>query len=189
MKTVFALIMLGAVVACSPAAPPAAPDPAAPDTAAPYAFTAGDPPATPAASAGSADALGSGCAPNADTLPDGAWFGYATRWDAAGIDFDLACFYVGDAAAAQATAHNEEFVNDYYLVNNATTIRRLDVAANATAYRLSTAGGVALERTTYADLVANPGEATASFCPGELCAVWVFVNDGRVTEVMQQFFP
>lgn len=184
MKVVFALIMLGAVTACSQATPPAAPD-----VAASPAFTAGDPPATPAASDRSAGALGSGCAPNADALPDGAWFGYATRWDATGIDFDLACFYVGDAAIAQATARNDEFANDYYLVNDATTIRRLDVAANGTAYRLSAAGGAALERTTYADLAANPGEASASFCPGEQCAIWVFVNDGVVTEVMLQFFP
>ncbi|MGD9815206.1 MAG: hypothetical protein AB7Q23_08360 [Hyphomonadaceae bacterium] len=184
MRAVVALILLGAA-ACAPAAPPAPTGSAdAP------AFTAGDPPATPGAIATGAGALGSGCAPNAGALPDGAWFGYATRWDAAGLDFDLACFYTGDAAVAQAAAHNDESPppNDYYLVNDATTIRRLEVAADVTAYRLSTANSVDLERTTYAGLIADPGSARA-FCPGEGCAIWVFVNDGRVTELMLQFLP
>lgn len=185
MRAVLASILLTAVAACSPAAPPATTD-----SAARALFTAGDPPETPAATAASAGALGSGCAPSADTLPDGAWFGYATRWDAAGLDFDLACFYVGDAAVAQAAAHNDESPppNDYYLVNDATTIRRLDVAANVTAYRVSPANAVDLERTTYAGLIADPGSARA-YCPGAGCAIWVFVNDGRVTELMLQFFP
>ncbi len=173
----FALIVLGAVAACSPAAPPVNNT----ESATPPAFTAGDPPATPAASAGSAGALGSGCAPNADVLPDGEWFGAVARWDAAGIDFDLQCFYVGDAAAAQAEAHNEEFVNDYYLVNDSATIRRLTVAPDAIAYRLSATNGVDLERTTYADLIANTEPENAQ--------IWVFINDGKVTEVMMQFFP
>ncbi len=186
MKSLFALIMLGAVVACSQGVPP----PATPDAAAPATFTAGDPPLTPEAVAGSGGALGSGCAPNADALPDGAWFGYATQWDAAGIDFDLACFYVGDAAVAQATAHNDESPppNDYYLVNEASASRRLDVAANVVAYRLPAAGGADLERTTYAAFIANTS-ASPTICPGQSCAIWVFVNDGRVTEVMSQFFP
>jgi hypothetical protein len=185
MKSLFALILLGAVAACSQAAP----SPAAPGFAAPGAFTAGDPPMTPEALAGSSGALGSGCAPGAGALPDGAWFGYAKSWDAAGIDFDLACFYVGDAAAVQARAHNDESPppNDYYLINDTATTRRFYVAANVAAYRLSAAGGAALERTTYGDLIADPGPSSG--CPGGSCAIWVFVNRGHVTEVMSQFFP
>lgn len=188
MKSFFALIMLGAVASCSQGAPSPT---TAEVVAAPSAFTAGDPPVTPGTLPGSGGALGSGCAPNADVLPDGAWFGYATRLDAAGVDFDLACFYVGDAAAAQASARNDESPppNDYYIVNDVATTRRLDVAANVTAYRLSAEGGAALERTTYADFIANPGPEGSAICPGVSCATWVFINDGRVTEVMSQFFP
>jgi len=189
MKSLHAFILLGAVAACTPE--PAPSPPPATDIAAPAVFTAGDPPAAPQAFAEGGGALGSGCAPGATTLPDGAWFGYATRWDATGIDFDLACFYVGDAAAAQATARQEESPppNDYYLVNETATTRRLDIAPDALAYRLVAAGGSDLERASYADLVANPVPESTSFCPGESCAIWVFVNNGHVTEVMSQFFP
>ncbi len=78
--------------------------------------------------------------------------------------------------------------NDYYLVNYTSATRRLEAAAIVVAYRLSAAGGADLERTTYAALIATPPAGTA-ICPGESCAIWVFVNDGRVTEVMSQFFP
>jgi hypothetical protein len=186
MKSLHALVALGALVACSPPAPP----PAAPALDAAPAFAAGDPPATPGPLAGGNGALGSGCAPGAGPLPDGAWFGYATAWNATGIDFDLACFYSGNAAAAQASAHNDESPppNDYYIVNDASTTRRVDVAADTIAYR-SAVEGVGLERTTYADFVANAGPSSNVACPGSSCSVWVFVNNGRVTEVMWQFFP
>lgn len=180
MRSLFVLIAMCAV-ACSPVSQ---------SPTAPAAFAAGDPPATPGPLDGSGGALGSGCAASQGQLPDGAWFGYATAWNATGIEFDLACFYSGDAAAAQASAHNEESPppNDYYLVNEATTTQHLDVAADTAAYRTPD-GGVGLERIIYADLIANPGPSGSAVCPGESCAIWVFVNEGRVTEVMWQFFP
>jgi hypothetical protein len=188
MRAIFMLILLELTVACAQETPPPLPAPAA----ARAAFIAGDPPAAPAARAGSNGALGSGCAPGAGSLPDGAWFGFARAWDASGIEFDLACFYVGEAAAAQASARNDESPppNDYYIVNDAAATRRLSVSADIVAHRLILSGGsVGLERTSYADLIANPSPDGVALCPGEHCLIWVFINGGRATEVLQQFTP
>jgi len=124
-------------------------------------------------------------------LPDGAWYGYAVAWDSTGIEFDLACFYVGSAAAAQASAHDDDAPpNDFYLVNDDTITRRIDVTPDTVAHRLTlSGGGVDLEPTTYGDLVTNPGPPGIAPCPGEWCGIWVFINDGRVTEAMQQYIP
>ena len=140
---------------------------------------------------GPGGALGSGCLSDAGGLPDGAWFGFARAWDAHGLDFDAACFYTGEPAAREAAARGDESPppNDFYIVNDGTGMRRIAVTPEATAFRVSNQpdGPVAMGRTTYGDLVANPG--TYMKCPGEWCAVWVFVNGGAVSEVAMQYLP
>lgn len=42
---------------------------------------------------GTGTALGSGCSPGTDQLPDGVWFGWMDQAGQSSIDFDLACFY------------------------------------------------------------------------------------------------
>jgi hypothetical protein len=190
MRPLIALIALAAALAaCSPPQQPTATPEAAPSATA-AAFTAGDPPRTPGP--GEGGALGSGCEPGGAALPDGAWFGYATAWDANGIEFDLACFYIGEGAAAQARMHNDESPppNDFYVVNDNIATRRVAASADAVAYRLTSSDGpVGLERTTFGDLAAHAGPSNLVSCPGPTCPVWIFVNRGRVTEVMQQYFP
>ncbi len=43
----------------------------------------------------SSGALGSGCAPGTESLPDGLWFGWASGFGADAIEFDLACLWPG----------------------------------------------------------------------------------------------
>ena len=187
MRSLFVLVALSAAISCSQEQPALS----TPSVATRSAFAAGVPPSTPGPLPGGNGALGSGCAPGAGPLPDGAWYGYAVAWDSTGIEFDLACFYVGAAAAAQASARNDESPpNDFYLVNDDTTTRRVNVAADTVTYRLtSSEGPVGLEPTSYSGLVTNPGPPGIAPCPGEWCAMWVFINDGRVTEAMQQYIP
>jgi hypothetical protein len=45
-------------------------------------------------------ALGSGCSPGTDQLPDGVWFGWVDGAGSSSIDFDLACFYPGPSEPA-----------------------------------------------------------------------------------------
>jgi hypothetical protein len=134
---------------------------------------------------------GSGCLADAGDLPDGAWFGFAPAWDAAGIDFDPACFFTGEEAAKEAASRGEESPppNDFFIVNDAVAVRRVPVAEGVAALRIThdKDGGVTQEQTTFADLVAQPG--TYLPCPGEICPVWIYVNGGAVTEVQMQYLP
>jgi len=159
-------------------------EPAAPPAGA--RFTAGDPPQTPGP--GASGALGSGCAPGEGDLPDGAWLGHARAWDAGGIDLDLVCMYVGEAAARESAARGEDAPNEFYIVNENTDVRRVVVAPGSPAWQFTDeTGGISLKRDLYADLVRGP--RIYQTCPGEWCLVWVYVNDGRATEVMQQYVP
>lgn len=70
-------------------------------------------------------ANGSGCVPlllGTTVLPDGIWFGYARDvihqpGDEGQIEFDLACFYEGSAANAEA-AHDERVPDSGIYVRN-----------------------------------------------------------------------
>ena len=140
----------------------------------------------PAVLGGPTDAHGSGCAPGAGSLPDGIWFVFPTAWTASSIDFDLACFYSGDAATAEAAARGEESPppNDYIITNDNATLRSVPVAIDAIGHRLDI--NIALETVPFDEFVANPGEFQVCF---DFCLVWLYVNNGEVTEVVSQYVP
>ncbi len=133
---------------------------------------------------GSAD--GSGCSPGPGDLPDGVWFGSPAVWTATSMDVDLLCFYSGDAATAEASARGEESPppNDYLITNDNPTLRALPVAPDAIGYRLD--GNAEFQQVPFADFIVDPGMFQA--CP-DFCIVWIYVNDGQVTEVVSQFVP
>lgn len=134
---------------------------------------------------------GSGCLADTGPLPDGIWYGNAKAWTATSIDLDAACMFTGPEAAAAATARNQESPppNDFFIANDSAVVRKIPVAANATALRVthSSSGDIDNQKTTYADMVANPG--TYVKCPGDDCSVWVAVNGGVATEVSMQYLP
>jgi hypothetical protein len=135
---------------------------------------------------GPLDAHGSGCAPGPGPLPDGIWFGFPTAWTTSSMDFDLACFYSGDAATAQATARGEESPppNDYIITNDNPTLRNVPVAAGATGYRLD--NNIATVPVPFADFIADQGEFQNCF---QFCLMWLYVNGGAVTEIVSQYVP
>ena len=49
----------------------------------------------PGQSPESSAAVGSGCSPGTDLLPDGVWFGWVTDFGTDQVDFDLACLWPG----------------------------------------------------------------------------------------------
>lgn len=144
--------------------------------------------APPAPLPGSAGASGSGCAPGAGPLPDGIWFGFVPAIVGNELDFDLACFYFGDIAYDEGEADGEEVNNDYYIRNQNPTIRTVAVAADAVVWTLGTFDGVGEHsEVPYSDWPA-PGPSYIE-CPGDFCLVWLYVNDGEVTELVEQFVP
>jgi hypothetical protein len=134
---------------------------------------------------------GSGCLADSGLLPDGIWFGYARAWTATSVDLDPACMFTGPEAAKAATAHNDESPppNDFFIANDSAAVRKIPVAATATAFRVThdKDGNIDNQTTSYADMVTNPG--TYNQCPGDGCPVWVAVNGGIATEVSMQYLP
>jgi hypothetical protein len=139
---------------------------------------------------GSDDAAGSGCTPGPGTLPDGVWFAMAEEITADGISFDLACFFFGDAANAAAAEDGVEEIpvpNDYYIRNQVDTLRSMPVPATAVVHTLGVSIDDGFETITYSTWAEQ--EDGFLICPGQSCLVWLYVNGGRVTEIVEQYIP
>lgn len=142
----------------------------------PYGF------AMPDSLPGSDEAHGSGCAPGTNTLPDGIWFGYVTDRSADSLDFDLACIWTGDAAYRRTVEAGEEPIVGFWISNVNPKIRTARIASGTTVYHL--APSVAYTPLSYP-------EWRRGRCHGmeaRSCPVWLYVNGGRVTSIVEQFF-
>lgn len=135
-------------------------------------------------------ANGSGCNPGEGDLPDGVWFGILTDVTDTSAEFDLACWFSGDAANEAATEDGETEVpvpNDYYIRNESDAIRTVPVAADAPTWVITGDPSAGPEELTWADWVADLVGYVP--CPGEYCLAWLYVNDGTATEVVSQYTP
>lgn len=121
-------------------------------------------------------ASGSGCTPGAGDLPDGWWYGRISTASSTELELDLACFYVGPAAEAEAASRGDEVNNDYYVVNDNPAVRALAVAADASAECVQLEAGLEMVACTPADV---DGDWT----------VWVRVVDGEVDRILEQYLP
>ncbi len=129
---------------------------------------------------------GSGCTPGAGALPDGRWYGLVKGVGAASIDFDLACWFSGEAAVRAARADGAESPppNDYYVRNVNPALRTLAVGSGATVTWFRNVGDPTTETTTgYSEWQA--AQAGRGAVPG----VWVRVAGGVVTEIVEQYTP
>jgi hypothetical protein len=136
---------------------------------------------------GSDGASGSGCAPGGDVLPDGVWFVFATEVLPDSIRADLACFWFGDIAYEVGEAAGEEVENEFFIGNDSDRERIVPVAADATVWTLAgdtTEGHSAVDYGDWPN--DDPGYVD---CPGDFCTIWLFINDGRVTDIVEQYIP
>ena len=132
-------------------------------------------------------AEGSGCSPGSgEPLPDGRWFGYVEDASAGEIDFDLACWFSGDAAAAAAAEDGDESPppNDFHVRNVNSTLRAISVSVDATVAWLPNPGDPTTEeKIPYAEWTAE--RDTRDYQPG----VWLTIEDGAVIEIQEQYVP
>ncbi len=135
---------------------------------------------------GSDGAGASGCAPGAGALPDGVWFGYVRAIGSTTVELDLACFYFGDIAYTEGAEDGEEVNNDYYVRNVNPTLRTVPVATVATVYEIEATSGGFLT-VPFVDWPVDPSGYIA--CPSDWCGVWLFVNGGDATEILEQYIP
>jgi hypothetical protein len=145
-------------------------------------FAPADPVLFPEVRPGSDGAHGSGCAPGTDWLPDGIWFGYVTDRSANRIDFDLACIWTGATAEQEAAADGLTLETGYYIRNIASKIRSPQVASGATVYHLT--GNPWFTELTYSAWRQGSCHGFESVS----CPVWLYVNGGQVTAVIEQYF-
>jgi hypothetical protein len=121
-------------------------------------------------------ASGSGCAPGPGSLPDGWWYGRPATEVAVGaaFDFDLACYYTGDIANELARADGHESADDdYWVVNDQATLRSVPVSSSAELVCVNL----------------GAGEEPCSAPPGTQFAIWIRVEGGMATKVLEQFAP
>ena len=136
---------------------------------------------------GSDGASGSGCAPGSEALPDGVWFVFAEERRPDAIVGDLACFWFGDIAYEVGGAAGEEVANDFYIGNDSDRLRTIEVSTGAVAWTLAGDTTEGHSAIAYADWLG--ADSAYVDCPGDFCTVWLFVNDGRVTDIVEQYVP
>ncbi|MGH8944525.1 MAG: hypothetical protein ACRDVL_00045 [Acidimicrobiia bacterium] len=132
------------------------------------------------------EAEGSGCTPGQGELGDGRWFGFVLATTSGTVEFDLACWFTGDAAVRAAAEDGEESPppNDYYVRNVNETARTLDVAADATVIWYPQVGDPTSESTTtYQDWLRGIEEREI------MLGVWLDVDDGAVVSIHEQWVP
>ena len=119
------------------------------------------------------------------TLTDGIWFGFAEGISPGMITFDLACFWTGAAAEAKALEDGEESF-DFYIRNNNPTNRQVLIAGSARVWYLDATGDI-----TLIEIAPNqwPHPSSYLLCPGEYCSVWLYVNGGQATGIVEQYLP
>ena len=136
---------------------------------------------------GSEGASGSGCYTGSGDLPDGVWFGFLQVVGTESVTVDLACFWFGDIAYEIGEAIGQEVTNDYFITNNSDPDRSVPVAGNATVWTIA---GDPTEGHSAVPFASWPSsEPTYVQCPGDGCLVWLYVNGGLVTEVVEQYTP
>jgi hypothetical protein len=134
---------------------------------------------------GSDGASGSGCPNN---LPaDGVWFAYVEEVAPAAVGVVSGCLYFGDIAWEKAAEVGEEAPNDVWIVRGDQPIT-VPVAAGARAYTIVTPpdSELTIEPVAFGEW---PDPLGYTPCPGEFCTVWLYINGGEVTEILEQYLP
>lgn len=129
---------------------------------------------------------GSGCTPgDAATLPEGEWFGFVSATSATSIDFDLACWFGGQAAVEAAAEDGEESPppNDYYVRNENPQARSLIVSTEARVVWYPTGDPTSGTESGFEEW--SEGVASRGFMFG----VWIEVIDGEVLRIREQWVP
>jgi len=133
-------------------------------------------------------ASGSGCTPGDVELPDGTWFGFVVDANADELQFDLACWFSGEAAIAATAEDGEESPppNDYYIRNLNPAVRTLAIGEADVFWLPNTGDPASAETVEYGEwMVYRDARPEAEFQPG----VWVTITDGVVTHVEEQYVP
>lgn len=143
--------------------------------------------AFPSVFGASGDPHGSGCSLAGDALTDGVWFGYAEGVGGGKITFDLACYFTGPAAVAAAAADGEEAV-DFYIRNQNPKVFSVAISPLAQVFYIPEDSEDVLAPEPIA-VTSWPTPASFLECPGTFCGVWLYVNGGEATGIVEMYQP
>lgn len=142
---------------------------------------------TTSATAGDTNDLaeGSGCKPGGGPLPDGEWYGLVVSRSDDSLEFDLACWFTGDAAVLAAAEDGEESPppNDYYVRNANPETRDVPVASDIEVVFYPDGD------PTNEDTVSYEEWATLVAQRGYELGVWIEVEEGVIAEIREQWVP
>lgn len=178
------------ILAVTTAATTAATTTLAPTTTAAIVYAVVDAHVLPAVFGAPGDPNGSGCVVGGDLLPDGVWMGFAEAVGGGVITFDLACYFSGTAADAAAAADygaGAEAEEGFHIRNQNPKVFAVRVASSAAVYSIDAAGPTFFPEPY--PLASWPNPSSWLTCPGESCAVWLYVNGGEATAIVEQFLP
>jgi hypothetical protein len=149
--------------------------------------TSGDDIATTGTSGPDSNELaeGSGCTPGAGDLPDGDWFGFVTDRGEGSIEFDLACWFTGDAAILASAEDGEESPppNDYYVRNVNAETRSVPLGAEVEVVFYPDGDPNHETTVAYADWSALVEER------GYELGVWLEIRDGVIAAIAEKWVP
>ncbi len=118
------------------------------------------------------------------------WFGNVVDRSAGSVEFDLACFYFLDAAIAACSEDGEPVENDWCATNENPTLRTVTIDPNVPVHTVVPgASGLELTPLPFAEWLPEEREDTFQVCHPESCLVWLYVNGGEVTEMVEQYTP
>jgi hypothetical protein len=152
-------------------------------------YVVDDPSLSPVVPTAESDgAGGSGCPEDGGPPTDGIWYGYVIAVGSDSVTFELACFYIGDRAVEEAAEDGAEAPNDFY-IRKTGEVSEVPMADDATAYTVVAPPNAELtvEAVTYSEWPQDPIGYTP--CPGEFCSVWLYINNGVATELLEQYLP
>jgi hypothetical protein len=105
------------------------------------------------------------------------------------VRFDLAYFLTGDEAEEAANAHGDEFVNDYYIVNDNDRLRLLPLADEVEVEYIPVGACCDLQAGNVdAWLEAVLGTNQTDY-GGKDVPWWFTVEGGEITKIEQQYLP
>jgi len=138
-------------------------------------------------------AHGSGCVtPGFDELPDGVWFGFVETVGGDMMTFDLACFFTGEAACVAQTedggARGPEDCLDFWVRNDVDYPFGVTISPPARVWYVD-ALAPEWDHTFEIPSESWPTEASYQSCASDTCAVWLYVNGGLATGIVEQYLP
>jgi hypothetical protein len=127
-------------------------------------------------------------------LEDGHHFVYVTSASrledgTSEVEFDLALFYVSEAAEREAAERDDEVVNGYYIVNENDRLRILPLADDVEVAYIPVDACCDLQRGNVDAWLEAVLETNQTDYGGADVPWWFTVEGGEITQIEQQYLP